>query len=108
MLSRASYDGSYVISRFTQKPETQDVVIVYVDANCLAELGQSSSQPMDRSLHARLLRRLKADEAKATVMDIVFNGPGPRHEADEELAAAIRGNCRGILAQDANEGGGEN
>jgi PAS domain S-box-containing protein len=104
MLTRASYDGSYIISRFTQKPETLDVVIVYVDANCLAELGQSSSQPMDRALHARLLRRLKADEAKATVMDIVFNGPGPRHEADEELAAAIRANGRVILAQDLNEG----
>src|SRR5215471_16991303 len=30
MLTRASYDGSYIISRFTQKPETLGVVIVYV------------------------------------------------------------------------------
>jgi len=40
------------------------------------------------------------DDAKVTVMDIVFSEPGPRHEGDEELTAAIQANGRVILAQD--------
>src|SRR4051812_21323637 len=86
ILTRASYDWSFGLGHLTQRvPKELNTVIVYVDANSLAELGQSSSEPMDRSLHARLLRRLKADGARTVVMDIVFSELGPHHEADEDL-----------------------
>jgi PAS domain S-box-containing protein len=105
MLTRASYDWSYGLTRWTAKSsEELKMIIVYFDAHSLAELGQISGQPMDRSLHARLLRRLKADEARTVVMDIVFSEPGPHYQADEDLAAAIRANGRVILAQDLNRG----
>jgi two-component system cell cycle sensor histidine kinase/response regulator CckA len=98
MLTRASYDCSYGLMRFAQaNPEELDVIIVYVDP-------AQSSLPMARSLHAQLLRRLKADEARVAALDIVFNEPGPRHEADEELTAAILGNGRVVLAQNLNHG----
>jgi len=51
-------------------------VIVYIDEPSAAELHQPSEAPWDRSLHARLLARLKEDEAKAVVFDVLFTDPG--------------------------------
>jgi PAS domain S-box-containing protein len=104
MLTRASYDCSYALTRTTTNVATPEVVIVYVDPKYVTDLGRSSTQPVDRSLHARLLRRLQADNGRATVVDVVFDGPGPHYEADEELTSAIRANGRVILAQDLNHG----
>jgi PAS domain S-box-containing protein len=104
MLTRASYDWSYALGQATTNAETPEVVIVYVDPKYVTDLGKSSTQPVDRSLHARLLRRLQADSARATVLDVVFDGPGLHYEADEELTSAIRANGHVILAQDLNNG----
>jgi CHASE2 domain-containing sensor protein len=105
MLTRASYDCTYTLTRVTPNVEAPEVVIVYVDAaGHVTSFGQSSIQPIDRMSHARLLRRFQADGARAAVIDIVFDGPGPRSQSDQELAAAIQANGRVILAQDLASG----
>src|SRR3954462_9458904 len=60
MLTRSSYDWSFDLCRFA-RPDLNgsDVVIVYIDEDSLKALNQPLNAPMDRSLHANLLERLK-------------------------------------------------
>ncbi len=57
---------------------TPEVCIIYMDEQSSTDLGQGST--WDRKIHADLLRRLKADGAKAVFFDIVFSGA--RNEPD--------------------------
>src|SRR5882672_9761074 len=71
LLTRGSYDLSFDLCSFAQPdPKGLQAVIIYIDEESLKSLGQPLDAPMDRALHARLLRRLKADGVKAVVMDI--------------------------------------
>jgi len=72
------------------------VVVIYVDEQSLKDLRQPLNAPMDRSLHAHLLQRLKKEGARAVVMDFTFSEPGPNPEADREFAQSIRENGRVI------------
>jgi two-component system cell cycle sensor histidine kinase/response regulator CckA len=100
-LTRASYDWSFDLSRpLSTKLTNSDVMIIYMDPDSYTELHQPFNAPWDRSLHAELLERLKADSARAVVMDIVFTDPLAPEDSDQRFAAAIRSNGRVILAQD--------
>src|SRR5437660_6649391 len=103
-LTRASYDWSFHLSRFARPDlNNSDVAIIYIDEDSLNELNQSLSVPMKRSLHAKLLDRLKEDGAKAVVMDVLFTDPdGNDAKSDVLFAEAIRSNGRVILAADYN------
>src|SRR5438270_10269649 len=91
LLTHGSYDFSFNLCSFAQPNlNGSDVVIVYIDEESLKDLGQPLDQPMDRSLHARLLRKLKAEGAKAVVMDIIFADPHLEGTGDAEFAEAIR------------------
>ncbi len=79
--------------------------MVYLDEESHKLLEQPYDRPWNRSLHAKLLRRLTADHARAVVFDIVFSDPGSDTNADADFAAAIRENHRVILAADYHEGG---
>lgn len=62
-----------------------DIVLIAIDDNSLAEIGY---WPWERSVHARLLNRLK--QAKAVGMDIVFNDENPAYPyADAILAKEL-------------------
>lgn len=66
------------------------VVVVAMDRSSARALGvpdEASRWP--RTLHARLVRALKAAGAGAIVFDMFFDEVGPS-DADQELAAAIR------------------
>jgi adenylate cyclase len=77
----------------------QEVVLVYLDDDSHEHLKQPYDKPWDRSFHARLLERLKKDNAKAAVFDVVFADPGDP-EKDAHLARAIKDFGKVVLAAD--------
>ena len=118
-LVHLSYDSPYVMAdkigwRFngiegaytaTKKPsaallDRDPVVLVYMDEDSYDNLKQPYTGMWDRGLHAKLLRRLKADGASAAVFDIVFNDEGTDTNANAELAAALKDFGKAVLAAD--------
>ena len=85
------------------KPRTapDELVIVHLDDISFRDLKQTGAPNWDRSLHARLLDRLTADQARVVVFDIVFLEPGTP-EANASLARAIRNNGKVVLAAALN------
>ena len=65
---------------------TDEVVLLYMDEDSAARLGQSVLRPWNREVHARLLERLKAEKALAVMFDIIFDSDAPE---DAEFARAI-------------------
>ena len=82
-----SYDLPFIF-RPTLQPD--EAVVVYLDDESHRELQQPHDQRWDRSLHARLLDRLKEDQAKIVVLDILFDEPSTNALADDAFAKAIR------------------
>jgi len=78
-----------------------DIVIVALDDGSIDELGY---WPWPRSVHARLLDRLR--DAKAVGMDIVFNDPNPAYPDDDRvLARALAEQGRVVLPLVVSESG---
>ena len=77
-----------------------EVAMVYMDEQSHEALSQPYDKPWDRSLHAKLLRKLTAEHARAVVFDIVFYDPGPSPAVDHDFAQAIKDNKRVVLAAD--------
>jgi two-component system cell cycle sensor histidine kinase/response regulator CckA len=101
LLSNGSYDLPFNICGFAQPDlNGSEVIIIYIDEESLKQLGQPLDAPMDRALHARLLRKLKADGAKAVAMDIIFGDSHPEGIGDAEFAEAIRENGKVVLGVD--------
>jgi len=71
------------------------IVILAIDEPTFQDLGQQ--WPFPRSLHARLLERVRADGARGVAFDIVFAEPSQPQE-DEALARAIRASGNVVLA----------
>jgi len=100
-LRRASYDAYYSWFDLARVPPTNcPVIIIYLDLQSFLASHNDPAQPWPRNLHARLLELLTKAGARAAAFDIVFDTPGPKPEADAELAAAIRANGRVILASE--------
>jgi CHASE2 domain-containing sensor protein len=89
-----SYDLLFLFRRSTPPDE---VVIVYMDDRSFDELKQTSTPAWDRDLHAQLLDRLTAAEARLVVFDLLWNLPGAP-SANTNLARAIAENRRVVLA----------
>ena len=96
-LTRASYDLPFDLR---SDLAATNVAIVYLDERSHIELNQPMTAPWDRSLHAKLIKQLVAEGAKAIVFDIIFTDPSANPAADDELAAAIKQSGRVILAGD--------
>ncbi len=109
LLTHASYDLCFNLCGFSQ-PDLNgaQAVIVYIDEESLKDLGQPLDQPMDRALHARLLRKLKADGAQAVIMDIIFRDPHNEGTEDAEFAEAVRENGNVVLGVDFNREDNDN
>lgn len=76
-------------------PPRDDIVTITVDDRSLEKLGQ---WPWPRSVHAELIDRLSAAEAKAIGMDIIFSEPDRQAVANDiALAQAIKRNGRVVL-----------
>jgi adenylate cyclase len=107
---RLSYDLPFTMRNDVWADQA---VIVYLDEASGKELNQPSDAPWDRSLHAQLLDRLKADQARAVVFDILFTTPGAA-DADQKFADAIKSFGKVVLGaevvpiQGDNTGPGDN
>ena len=97
-LVRTSYDWLTVARGDVRVTEA---VVIHMDEESHERLGQPKNAYWDRTLHAQLLDRLKAADAKVVVFDIVFSDPITNHPgADDRFAQAIQANGRVILAAD--------
>ena len=95
----ASYDYLF---RFGTHTVTNQIIVVLMDNDAYAELGQTRDQPWDRSLHSKLLNKLADDGCRMVVFDIFFRRQGDADE-DRTLAAAMH-RQRGVVlaAEQAN------
>ena len=95
-----SYDWSF-LARTPRLAE--DVVVIELGQDSYERLRQSPEN-FDRSLHAELIRRLKADGAKWIVFDIGLFDERP-HQAtgNQRLAAAIREAGNVVLGAELHE-----
>ncbi len=88
----ALYDHALAV---WQRPAAEDIVIVAVDDESLAQIGR---WPWPRAVHAALLDRLTRDGARAVGLDILFPEPDTASPAaDSALAEAIRRNGKVVL-----------
>ena len=95
-LVHKSYDLPYL---FRSAIKTDGLAIIYIDNESHKELNQVFGQPWDRALHAKLLKKLTREKAKAVVFDIIFDFPR-NPESDREFAEAIKENGMVILGAD--------
>jgi len=73
--------------RLIETPAPDDVVIIAIDQESLAQLGR---WPWSRQVHADLLRRLKNEQAAAIGFDVIFAEPEQTNtSADAALAQAV-------------------
>jgi CHASE2 domain-containing sensor protein len=77
-------------------PPQFPILLVSIDQDSFDQLG--FSWPWPRSLHAELIRKLVASQAKLIAFDILFTEPKPDPEEDQELASAIAQAGNVILA----------
>lgn len=100
-LVRSSFDAALAVrgpvSGVSAQSPRWPVVLVYLDLRTFTQEGQDPSQPLDRRLHAQLVRRLTAAGARAVVFDILFEAPSADPDADAALAAAFRESGRVFL-----------
>jgi adenylate cyclase len=111
-----AFEQSAVDLRFKargQDPAPRDVVVVAIDAATINQLGVQ--WPFPRSLHGRVIDRLKRDGARAIAYDVQFTEPSQPAE-DNALYAAVaragdvvlgttfvgRGGATNVLGGDAN------
>lgn len=97
-------NGSYDLSFLARPPQpTEDVVVIELGQDSYERLGQSPEN-FDRSLHADLIRRLKADGAKWIVFDIGLFDERPHQAAgNQRLADAIREAGNVVLGAELHE-----
>ena len=93
----ASYDVPYAARAVLER---EQVSLVYMDDESYTDLKQSYSEVWDRSLHARLLDRLRQDGARAAVFDIVFSDEGTNAAANAELVRAMKDFGKVVIAAD--------
>jgi len=86
---------------FSPRQVPGELVIVHLDDHSFKTLGQTSVPNWDRKLHAQLVDRLTADQARVVVFDIVFLEPGTP-AANADFARAIRSNGKVVLAAALN------
>lgn len=87
ILARLDYLHYDLGRYFTFKPAPEDIVIVAIDEASLGKLGR---WPWSRSIHAKLVNQLSAENAKVIGLDLILTEPERGNpEADSELAASI-------------------
>jgi CHASE2 domain-containing sensor protein len=84
---------------FALRPDlpADDVILVVMDEDSHRILGQPGSAPWDRALHARLIERLHALEARAVAFDVLFLGER-NPQSDAHLVRAAKEHGRVVVA----------
>lgn len=100
-LSFLSYDLPFYL-RPTADPT--EAIIVYLDDESHVALGQARNKPWDRRLHAQLVERLTAEQARVVVFDVVFTDPANVCETNDPtdalFARAVQANGKVVLGAD--------
>jgi CHASE2 domain-containing sensor protein len=86
-LMQLSYD--FLNLCLSHQPDPK-VVVIALSEDSDSELENPPGAPLSRELHAKLLERLKTAGVERVCYDILFEGPGPDPQADEDFAAAIK------------------
>ena len=86
-IPRLSYDLLFAL----RNRSTPDVAIVFMDEQAGRALGQKYGV-WDRRVHARLIRRMTREGARAVFFDLAFLDPAFDPAEDEDLAAAMKEN----------------
>lgn len=94
-LDHISYD---LLFAFRPEQSPPEAIIVSIDDRSYDSLKQLRHEPWDRSLHARLVDRLRQEGAKVVVVDVMLDEPGHEPQADQALATAIRSHGKVLLA----------
>src|SRR5258705_2913896 len=89
-LDRFSYD---TLSLLRPTHQITDLLLIDMDLKAFQKWqpDRDSIDDWDRSLHARLLRKLTQDGAKVILFDVVF---AKRTAADQDLADAMRSHVK--------------
>lgn len=85
-LERGGLDLLFLIRGAAAPPP--GVCVVALDEDSYRELGVDPTGPWPRSLHARLIRTLKAEGARAIAFDVIFSEPRDPVE-DEAMRSAL-------------------
>jgi CHASE2 domain-containing sensor protein len=93
-LKELSYDLAFL---FRRDIKPRDAVMVYMDWDSHVRLGQEQFRRWDRTLHARLLDRLREMGARAVVFDIVFLPATNSAAEDKELVRAVRAHGKVVV-----------
>ena len=88
-IPRLSYDLLFSL----RNRRTSDVALVFMNEQAARALGQKFGI-WDRRVHAKLIRRLTQEGARAVFFDVTFIDPAQDPAEDEELAAAMKENGR--------------
>jgi adenylate cyclase len=96
---RTSYDLPFVVRQILPLPQgsprsTDAVVLIYMDEESTRALQLPPNAPWSRTIHARLLDRLTAEQARAVIFDLVFDS---ETDADPVFAAALTRNGHSYL-----------
>jgi adenylate cyclase len=67
--------------------DTREAVILYMDEDSSRRLGQAPGGPWSRAMHARLVRLLTKDGARAVFFDVIFDSESPEDPAFGEALA---------------------
>lgn len=94
-LARLSYDMMFLFRG--DNLSTPEVQLVDMDEESDKVLKQPRSGIWNRSVHARLLRRLTHEGARAVFFDVLFTDESEESGGDEDFAAAIGENGKVFL-----------
>ncbi|MFL6526594.1 MAG: CHASE2 domain-containing protein, partial [Chthoniobacterales bacterium] len=93
-LARLSYDLPFL---WRAPRSTEPVTLVYLDEDSARKLNQPLGAAWNRTLHAQLIDRLTAENARLAMFDVVFDAPSQDPATDDALAEALQRNGRIIL-----------
>jgi adenylate cyclase len=94
-LTRSSYDRLFY---FQPQQQPAEAVIIFMDERAYDSMEQKRHEPWDRKLHAALLDRLRREQAKAVVFDLLFDEASDDPQDDQIFGDALAAQGRAILA----------
>ena len=95
-LARLSYDMMFLFR--SANLDTSEIQLVDIDEASSGLMSQRRDGILSRDFHARLLRRLTQEGARAVLFDVIFHTPSEAPGIDEDFADAIKENGRVFLA----------
>ena len=97
LLELIEMKGYDLFHRFRKASPSEQIVIVAIDESSFTEIGKQ--WPWPRSLHGKLIDRLRGEGASVIGLDIIFSEPSAPEE-DRKFSEAIKRAGNVVLASD--------